>query len=262
MHKLISFATALWLTAMICNSRASIAQTDTTSPNTVTASWAWTTERWDASDRPFQKVRDEVWRSISHGQHPEALVGKYKALARTEPYHPPYDLPAQFGWAYAAYQAAVADPKFRNHGEFLPAIQALGYGPSPRSYEYARLRFLMEAMNWPDIHLKIAGERLLRRMPNDFQVKYHLTHVLAAGISPQDRDTAVVYAQQMVRAMPDKANMYSLLGETRFTRWLGNKSKADGDSAVAAYQKYLALAPQNDSFRKQAQFLIKRIRSG
>ena len=263
MFKQILLTTILALAILIYSSGFGIAQTGDANPHTVQTLWAWTTEKWDASDRPYQQIRDNIWRSISSGQKPEILDAKYRALAKSEAYHPPYDSVAQFRWAYVAYQAVIVNPQLIDHSDFAAATQALGYGPSPRSYEYARLRFLMEAMSWPDIHLKVAGERLLARVPDDFQVKYQLTHVLASGsTSSQNMNQAVLYAQQLVRAMPSKGRMYGLLGETYYTRWLSGKSSMDGDNAIAAYEKYLALAPPNDSFRHQAQYLIKKIQNG
>jgi predicted Zn-dependent protease len=223
------------------------------------AVWGWTTEPWTGDDQQYKKIRDEVWHRMEGEKDTADLVRQYGALAKKVPYHPPYDPEAQFRWAYTVYQAALANPQYRDSSDFGSASQALGYGPSPQTYQYTRLRFLMDAMNWPDNHLVSVGKRLLQHTPDDYQVKYQLAHILASTASAGDKKLALKYAQELVRSKPDQAVYHSLVSEVYFTTWLISKSRSDGDNAISAYKKYLSLAPQSDVFRSQAQYLITKI---
>lgn len=231
------------------------------SASTSTPEWSWTTEQWAEQDFKYHQARMTIWEAIMEGQKPIALASRYKANAKTTPYNPPYDALAQFRWAYAAYQAALADPKYRNSAEFSLASHALAYGASPRNYEYARLRFLMESMSWPDPRLKPVGLRLLQRDPHDYQAKYELIEVLDGAGVPADKQIALRYSREMIRQFPKNPRTVSSLAWTYYVLWLQDRDPADADGAVAAYRQYLALVPTDDSSRPKVEQFIKTILS-
>ncbi len=170
---------------------------------------------------------------------------------------------AQFRWAYAAYEAARKTNFVNQHKTLRDIEQALQRAASvspPRNYEYARLRFLAIARNSPYHNLKPVGERLVRRNPQDHEVRFYLVELLDPGLHSEEKQSALMHARFLAQALPEKPTVHSLLGSVYWRIWLKSKSPADADKAIAGYRKFLQTAPPNHPFRRGAESQIKFIR--
>jgi len=145
-----------------------------------TIDWSWTTEEWTGNSQPYQQIQTEVQKLSEKKQLTNEVLQKQKVAAHQKPSDPQ----AQFRWGYAAWSVAAATPDLIERARLLKGVaNALDLASSPRTYEYARLRFIMEAREAPFNELKRVGQRLVERNANDHYVKYYLVAVLDPGKS-------------------------------------------------------------------------------
>ncbi len=218
-------------------------------------SWKWATEKWTASDTPYLQIRHEVDKALAEKKLTPALLEKHRKTSQESP----NDLHALFRWGYTLLKAPYAgidlgDIAFRT---YTPIVQAMDKAPAPRSYQFARLRFLLMTLRYNHAELRDVGLRLLRRDPKDYHVKFLVVQHLSGSRSAAQRQQALELAQEMVREQPKRASAHSILGYV-FQRRLflfGDLSAAD--KAIAGYQRFLELAPANQQKeRAQAEHLI------
>lgn len=214
----------------------------------------WTTLPWSGDDRPYKAIRSNIDNAIQRGQNLDEIVRKYRRLAQQDLLNP---LP-QFAWAYVSYRASVQGAKLE--GELQLALKQLNNFKTPYTYEYARLLFILEARSWPRSKLILAGRKLIQRNPKDYSVLYYLVKIMDPGRSVSERLEAISYSERLVQMEPKRANAYSALGYTYLKSWLKSKSKSDRDKALSAYNRFLNLAPLNDSFRPQAIRIISLLK--
>lgn len=225
-------------------------------PPDSTAYWAWTTEPWTGDDKPYIQVRNNIDKAIAKGQKPDVLLAKYKLLAEKSP----KVSVAQFAWGYAAYKAAKAEVRDYNKSQMSigRARNAMEQLPSPRSYQYSRLHFLLAAAGLPQLELLDVGKRLAQRNAKDWDVKFYIVSIMMNGPHPNKQE-ALKYAQENVKANPKRPSSYTSLGSIYWWSWRQTGSKVDADKAIAAYRKYLQLERPNHEFRSIAERIIKRI---
>lgn len=200
--------------------------------------WSWMKEAWTGDDGPYRKTRQTILQRMSKEAKPEQLVAEYKAIALRSPSNPQ----AQFAWAFAAYEASarLKDPNTiwsMTNEVLFPLAKA----PSPKAYEYARLRFMLEAYKAPLLELIPVGRRLLKRRPNDLTVKYFLAKLLGWSKSQSDKLLAANYAEQLRQAYPNNARYSSLLGGVHLELWLMTRQAQHAKKAIASYEKSLQL---------------------
>jgi len=136
---------------------------------------------------------------------------------------------------------------------------ALAEPPSPKSYQYDRLRFVM-AMRWQQMQgVGDLALRLLKRNPNDYEVQFYSISALFGG-TPAQRQAALRVAQQIERKKPNTAVAYYSLGTAYWGLFMLNRRRADGDKAVEYIQKELSLLPNNYAGRTEVEDLIRTIR--
>ena len=218
----------------------------------------WMTESWTGNTRPYKRAMSEVRGAIGAARDPAAVVASYKAAAQRNP----QDALAQFRWAYSAYRINHTDPAIRASGELSQAAQALASVASPKMYEFARLRFVLEAMPGGYIYpLKTVGMRLLKRDPMDKEVKYWLTQVLDDGPSDQDHQQALSYSQELTHSKGYEVYGYQALGWTYFVILGESHRQQDGDAAIAAYRQAERYAPSDAEFHAGAERLIHLIQT-
>lgn len=222
---------------------------------------AWTKEKWKDSDKSFQSVRRNIDQMIAKGRKPDDLRKSYKASAQKEP----QDAQAQFRWAYAADRDSAKQHESAEVEKRLSGVaDAMAKPDSPRSYQYGRLRYLMEVRrakwggNWFIVEF---GKRLVKRNSNDWDVKYYLTYdLLNSEDVPDRRVTALKYANQIKQAFPKRPSSYSTLGWVYRCLALETHDPRHCDIAIANYRKYLQLAPTSHSeMRKYVPSIINRI---
>lgn len=215
--------------------------------------YAWTREPWDSKD-PFARIRLDVDTALARQTKPGQLVSQHQVALKKRPESPQ----ALFQLAYSSYQQSLQTRKVdtRRVSELNRKFAQL---PSPHSYQYARMRFITEAIAFPTSKLKSVGLRLLHRNPKDVDVNFHIINMLDLS-KPQEKATAFVCARRLVQINPQRPSSHSSLGWVYCRSWMLTKSPQDADKAIAAYTKYLQLAPKNDPFRPRAQQIIAMIR--
>jgi hypothetical protein len=220
-------------------------------------SLSWTTQSWSGDDHSYVTIRRDIDKAVAQGRTADELLKEYEkavSLGSSEP-------KAIFRWAYAAW---LARNRFTGYREQLQRIDkpraALLRVTFPRSYEFARLLFLMQAWesDLPQFLIE-PGYKLLRKNPQDYDVKYYLTRLLATSSRPEHRQQALTNIREFVKSKPRKPSYQALLGGIYYRQWRKNQSPSDATKAIDAYKKYLQLAPMNDEWRPQAQRLIKRL---
>jgi tetratricopeptide (TPR) repeat protein len=235
---------------------SSTASTANRAPVSV-STWAWTREPWTGDEKPYRRLRAVINTAIAKKQLTAKDLQQYKAQAAKKPVDPQ----AQFRWGYAAYELMLRTANPQAKAQYMKGVvDALSFPASPRTYEYARLRFLLEARNSPDPNLIGLSKRLLQRNPRDSYVKYYSTTLLRPSI-PAERKQAIAHARQMIQRDPKKAKPHSVLGGIYFRSWMTSMSQADANQAIAAYRQYLKLAPPADTFRKSAEANIRMIQT-
>lgn len=209
-------------------------------------------------DQYFKQARLRIDATIAAGQNPAAIAEQYRPQAVKEPYNPK----TVFPFVYAAFQAQRNDQSYRDSGRFAQAVVALGRVPPQRTYEFDRLSFLVQAEDTSgSATLKDAGLRLLKRDPNDNGVKYFVVETLEPGLHPAERRLAMQYTSQLIKASPKDAKVYALRGYVHNIAFMEKNNALDAKQAVIYYQKYLALAPQDDDFRDTAAERVQRMQN-
>lgn len=223
--------------------------------------WAWTKEPWMGREGTYRHIRlstDQAFRKkLSRARLQQ--YARYERQAQGKP----SDAQAQFRWAYAAFNAALRMPSGSREQQMTFGLvsNALARPKSPRAYEYARLRFLVTAAISPDTRLKTVGRRLVSRNPKDYDVKYLLTDILDPGSNPAEKREALSYAQDLFHldARRSTPGVHAVIGSIYWRSWRRTKTQEDADNAIAAYQRFLQLAPSNHYYRKGAERMISSI---
>lgn len=218
--------------------------------------YAWTTEPWKGNHAAYRQTRIQIEAAIANKKDMVALAQRYYVQAEADLLNPL----KQFRWAYASYQASrvVRQTRVNTTRPLLRLQQFRG----PYNFEFSRLRFILEAKTSPRAELKPIARRLAERSPNDYDILFYTVAVLDPSKSRAEKQEALTHCQTMLKLAPNRSSAHTSLGFTYFRSWLTSKSRDDGKRSIAAYEKYLKIAPRNDPFRPQAQRLIAMIRSG
>ena len=75
--------------------------------------------------------------------------------------------------------------------EHSPGPGAFQTVPSPRTYEYDRVRYLISSQYGRHPELMRVARRLIQNDPNDYEVEYALLASLRPGHSTQEKLTAL-----------------------------------------------------------------------
>lgn len=123
----------------------------------------WLVENWSGNDTVFAASRERIDQRLQDHSLSAADLKSYKVSVEQTP----QNSQAVFDWAYANY---VAQKTSLLQGDIV-SIGIFADAPSPKSYNYARLRFLIAARDKPSAQLDRLGERLLRKNNKDFDVQ-------------------------------------------------------------------------------------------
>jgi len=208
-------------------------------------------------DKPYQKLREDIYSQLMAAKDAQPLLDQYRAEAEAKPKDPL----AQFAWGYTALRT----PALAGHENVTVDVSglpdALAAAPFPRTYDYARLRFLAQAQVRPNGQLEDLGRRLLKRDPTDPAVMYQQISVLEQTPARPQNTEALRLARTLVEAYPDQLAYLRKLGNIYQESYMDfGFHKADAEAAIAVYQKYLQLAPPNDPTRAGIKRTIKIMR--
>lgn len=225
------------------------------------AYYAWCNAPWTGDDRPYAHLRADIEREATDGEKAVALMRQNGAQLAKEP----HDFQAQFAYYYAAYLAVIlpgglTTPQDRDRLGNL--YLAIGRVPYPRTYNYARLAFLLAVQGFPAPELKPLGLRLMHQDPNDYRTTYSTIPVLLMTNKPSDRALALTIAQGLVNRYPEKPSVYGQLAAVHYAMWFTNKNPAEAKEATVYYREYLRRAPADDPFRAEAERLIAVMEKG
>lgn len=212
----------------------------------------WTTEPWTGTDVAFVKIRQQINAMVTA----KKLTDSFLASARAAAMKNPQDAKLQFRWGYAVYQSPRANLRLDNESAMVREVnQMLRRPKSPQSYQYARLRFLLGMWRQTDIRLIDVGRRLLRRNPNDLDVKGNLVSLLAVG-TESEKQEALQAAQELVKTHPSASSYYSL-GFVYQIRWNTSHNPVDVDKSIAAWRKLLQLTSTKGPYRSDVEEVIR-----
>ena len=277
MNKLtIVYAMTLTVMFPICANSQGLSKTITSVPHTRTSSneevikqlsrqyaWlhdrAWISEQWTGEEKPFRIIRATIDATLTSGIKPEALISKYKIASERSPSDPK----ALFRWGYTAYQAATQPGKTNSEGlgQLTQVRQDFPFAHSPHTYEYDRLRFLVQSFGFGSSDIARVGARLLKLHPNDDDVEYSYVKCLTDDPTRACRLQALANTRLLVRKNPNVPSVYALLATVYSALWASNNDKQYAAKAVEAYQEYLRKAPADFAYRKQAESNIAFIKA-
>lgn len=205
--------------------------------------YTWVNEKWTGSDKPYIAIRSRIDKGIAGAKGQKiklaALVDKFKANALAKSSNPQ----AQFAWAYTAQEASKAGLFLDPWSVPRDISYAMAVVPSPHSYQYARLRFLV-AMWWQGFgQLKPVALRLVRRNPKDYAVKYQALSTLSALKPGEERKLALSYVQDLRHMRPNSAFSYAAIAHIYSQLFYADHDIAAGDKTIAAYRQWLQLRP-------------------
>lgn len=211
-------------------------------------SWEWTTEEWTSDDAVFTPIIQEVKEVSSKGKLDiNYLIDLKKAADQN-----PEDVEAQFRWGYAMLEAPYAGVALQSgpYSDYYFVVRALARPKSPRSYLYARLRFVLMSLEYDYPQLKSLGLRLLERKPSDTPVKTYLVPYLSISDDAQEREQALKYAQELVAQYPKWSGAYSVLGSHYKKVFFRSGDVYTADKAVAAFKKFISLLSTGDEAQR------------
>ena len=215
--------------------------------------WKWTTEQWDGSEQPYQQIRKRIDDLADHGADLLALSNANKSVADAAPNDPK----AQYAWAYAAWKFTRLPHESEKRYSLLQDIpEALAATPSPHSYEYARMRFIIQSSLVCKPQLRSVGKRLLQREPSDDDVKNLLVRVYIPVQTLAEKAEAIAYLRQLIAENPKKASYQATYGWIYMTSYEALKQPSDADKAISYFQTYLRIAPADDDYRASVPGLI------
>ena len=214
-------------------------------PFRLPAQFAWTTEAWTADEKPYQAERIAIAIAQRQGKNMLALAKQYGAAAKAKPKS---DALAVFRWGYAAWLAYDYGNGNNTPAayELFDANKALETTPSPHSYQYDRLRFLIEACANSQRGVKGLGERLLKRNLNDFDVVFYQIGMTYGSLSEADNQRALELSKMLIQKYPNNSTGYERAGTTYQGLWWGHHKKPDAQTAIDYFRKGKALLPAND----------------
>lgn len=208
----------------------------------------WTAEPWTGSDAPFSQMRRAIDAQIAKGTKRSVVLCNFKALALKNP----RDARAQFAWAYAAFRNANKPEKGQDAASIIQGVRlALERVPSPKSYQYARMRWFFHFwdVNFSsEPSIKRCARRLLKRNPNDDDLKFNLAFQLA-HTKPTNGE-AMRWAKEYAVEHPERPSAKFLLGcvyESRFGLWLSQK---DARVAQTYFMQCLKMSSSDKSMEK------------
>lgn len=247
----IQWFLTIWTLSVVCLPIAR-AQNNAAKTPTIYPSTSWASKPWSGDNKPYHEARVQIDNSAARGKLNLDVVATYYKLWLQTPGNPL----ALFRWAYAN---DVVVARFRNLPPHpSPADGAFGQCPDPHTYDYERIRYLI---NWSgnEIVLLSLAKRLLAHDPNDYPIQFNLASRYGGNDSPVEKAASIARAMRLLAQYPHKPEIYSILAGIYCDHWLFQKNAADGQKAIFYYNKYLQLAPADDPWRKQAKYWINQI---
>lgn len=221
----------------------------------------WMYQPWKGDGKPFRSIRNKIDKEALS----EQITGKTARLYAEKAAKQPYNAQVQFQAGYIALKVMenIRDPDnlYNSRDLAYPTEQALGRVPGPYTYEYDRLRFLIDVRCLTGAPLKELGRRLVLHNPQDYDVLFRLVSLLSIS-NPSERHESIVDAKRLVLLKPDRPSAYAQLGSVYYCIWAFSKSKKDAAKALLAFNGYLRIAPTDDVMQSEIKQLVKQVQNG
>ena len=190
------------------------------------------------------------------GMTSQAILEQYKAYALRHPDDPV----AQFAWVVAEEGQVIVTTGTTDISPAL--VQQLEDADPGNVHEITRYRYCLSQeanLQLPVNEVTTVGDRLLHYNPRDEKVRISMIYLLVD--TKQGMQLALPRALQWVRQQPNNAKVHSTLALVYEDIWASDKRYhvPEAHKSIEEYKAYLRLAPANDLFRKQAEYLIATI---
>ena len=164
----------------------------TSDANYILSDLSWEKEPWTGSDAPFISAKADIDREFTGSYLPSLIVDKYAKIAAANP----TSALDQFRWAYAEFDFLLLPHNRTNDDEtiIVPVVVGMAKAKPPHSYQYTRLRFLLQG---PDGTLSFV-KRLVDKDPNDWLVKEQYACMLCINYSPANAALAISTQEAVV----------------------------------------------------------------
>lgn len=217
---------------------------------------AWTLEAWTADDKPYKQIEADIDKALSAHALDKGTLEAYR-LAAEKDYRNPQTV---FRWVYASYKGRRAVPP-------IPQANFPGPGVMDRvrpthSYEYTRLRFLVQVEQGGFPTFRDVGERLLKHTPDDYVVRYYVITCIDPTVSASARHEALARAADLIRDYPQRPGPYLIRASVYYLLWYVHHSRSDGEQAIAGYQKYLSFKAAKPEKAAEIEGFIKEVTEG
>jgi predicted Zn-dependent protease len=195
---------------------------------------AWMTHAWNAPDKPYIDADKRVETDVAASTDPVEMLNLYRKRARQRNNDPI----AAYSAGYAALLLSNKEKKEYVTAEDLLRLAAV----DPLNVHlYASLRFALNLTPKGNRkRLYIVGERLFARNPKDKFVGDHLVDLLCQA---NKLDDALSVSAKFCKARPQFPAAYARFGQVCDELWLTRRKKQYASMAIAAYTKYLVIAP-------------------
>lgn len=218
---------------------------------------AWLTEPWTDDNTPYMRSRQTLDALNNKHLITVGLMNGYR-LSYLEHKDDPKEA---FRWAYATYLMLHSTVVFPHEDIAHSAILDRFPKPSPKTYDYARLRFLLAVQGIAKPKYKEIAARLYKHDPNDVKITASYARVLSMTNTQEDKQKALSLARKLIRQDPNDSKHETLLGSIYFISWYSAHEAQDRILSIQAYQAFLRMAPRDDPFRSQAVSLINLLKN-
>jgi hypothetical protein len=235
----------------------------------------WQTEEWVSDGDDYRELRLQVEKDMAQSQKAALITGflNYELKVKDNP----DDAKTQFQRAVAFHEMRT---RLESHdlpdGSLVRVLNGLRKTKSPQNPEWTRIRLFIEKRKNMNTPLKEVTERILKRYPNDYWVKFYLLTSLKMREKEEQR-RAIRYANDLVKAAPDNPSSYSAVADVYRGVWLNNNmefkdgkwrwmgGKQDQESlkkAIEAARKYLQMLPEDSERRPLIENYLRAMEQG
>lgn len=231
----------------------------------------WETEDWTANETPYLKAEKEVLQALNTKD--VAQMKRVYTRLEKQAAAQPNDALDQFRQATALSRLILRGLNFPYTSRLRDHLSQL----SPHSYVFARTRYLVERAHdnfSPEV--RAVGRRLLKRVPDDYQVLYYQATALDTRI-PSERQESFAHAKRILQLRPNDYKSYYLMGDRyrsvwmgnnldmtkpRGSRWSGSKDKVNRDLAINYFRQAKNKLPAGHPRRNNMDEAIKAMEEG
>ena len=216
----------------------------------------WVFEKWSANDKVFPLINKQLQKKILASHDAVSITAAYGELFKKTP----KSTVLLFKWGMSTYYASKTKSStwFPTDSDLL--LTSLDVIPSPHSFQYDRMRFLIQSHFRGEDFLKTMGLRLLKVNPGDDEVKSSMFPVLNIVGNPRDGQLALDFANELIAKHPANPRWHAMLGSTYNLISVRTNKRLDCEKAITAYQDYLKLAKKTDPFYSHAEYMISVIK--